>query len=236
MLLGQAIYLLFRPPFRLYLFVQQMEFIGAGSVFVVFLTGLFTGMVFSVQVVHTFRLFNAETMVGSTVAISMMRELGPVLTALMVTARAGAAIATEIGTMRVTEQVDALVTMAVDPVQYLVTPRIVAASLMTPVLTAFSNLVGLAGSYYVSVILLDVDSGMFLDRITQYAEAWDLITGLIKSSVFGLILALVACYKGLNAEGGARGVGRATTQAVVASSVLILVSDYFLTLLLFRRH
>lgn len=234
-MLVQALYLIVRPPFRLHLFIQQMEFIGVGSVFVVFLTGLFTGMVFSVQTVHTFRLFNAETMVGSTVAIAMMRELGPVLTSLMITARAGAAMATELGTMRVTEQVDALVTMAVEPVQYLVTPRIVAAIVVTPVLTVFNNLVGLVGSYYVSVVLLHVDSGMFMDRITQYAQAWDLVSGLIKSSVFGLILALIGCYKGLNAEGGARGVGKATTQAVVLSSVLILVSDYFLTLLLYRE-
>lgn len=236
MLLGETVVWLFRPPFRVHLFFQQMEFIGAGSLFIVLLTGLFTGMVFAVQTVHTFRLFNAETLVGSTVAIALMRELSPVLTSLMVTGRVASAIATELGTMRVTEQIDALYTMAVNPVQYLVCPRIVAAVLMLPVLTALCDLVGIGGSYYVAVFLLDVDSGMFLDKISQYAEAWDLISGLIKSAVFGLILSLIACYKGMNASGGARGVGQATTQTVVLSSVLILISDYFLTILLYKRE
>lgn len=236
MLLGETVVWLFRPPFRAHLFFQQMEFIGAGSLFIVLLTGLFTGMVFAVQTVHTFRLFNAETLVGSTVAIALMRELSPVLTSLMVTGRVASAIATELGTMRVTEQIDALYTMAVNPVQYLVCPRIVAAVLMLPVLTALCDLVGIGGSYYVAVFLLDVDSGMFLDKISQYAEAWDLMSGLIKSAVFGLILSLIACYKGMNASGGARGVGQATTQTVVLSSVLILISDYFLTILLYKRE
>lgn len=235
-LLFEAFLWLVRPPFRVSLFLQQMEFIGAGSLFIVVLTGLFTGMVFSVQTVHTFRLFNAETLVGSTVALALMRELAPVLTSLMVTGRVASAIATELGTMRVTEQVDALYTMAVNPVQYLVTPRIVAAVVMLPVLTALCDLVGIAGAYYVAVHLLDVDGGMFMDKIAQYAEVWDVISGLIKSAAFGLILSLVACYKGLNASGGARGVGQATTQTVVLSSILILISDYFLTLLLFQRE
>lgn len=234
-LLGQSIAWLFRPPFRASLFLQQMEFVGFGSLFIVVLTGLFTGMVFAVQTVQTFRLFNAETLVGSTVSLVLMRELAPVLTSLMVTARVGSAIATELGTMRVTEQIDALYTMAVNPVQYLVTPRVVAAVVMLPVLTAFCDVVGIGGAYYVSVNLLDVDGGMFMDKIAQYAERWDVISGLIKSSVFGLILATVGCYKGLNASGGARGVGQATNQTVVLSSVLILISDYFLTLLLYRE-
>ncbi|NOZ00283.1 MAG: ABC transporter permease [Deltaproteobacteria bacterium] len=234
-LLGEAVYWLFRRPFRVGLFLQQMEFVGAGSLFIVVLTGLFTGMVFAVQTVQTFRLFNAETLVGSTVSLALMRELAPVLTALMVTARVGSAIATELGTMRVTEQVDALYTMAVNPVQYLVTPRIAAAVVMLPILTAFCDVIGIGGAYHVSVSILNVDGGMFMDKIAQYADRWDVISGLIKACVFGLILALVGCYKGLNAKGGARGVGRATTQTVVTSSVLILISDYFLTLLLYRR-
>lgn len=234
-LLGESIRWLFRPPFRLGLYLQQMEFIGAGSLFIVLLTGLFTGMVFAVQTVQTFRLFNAESLVGSTVALALMRELAPVLTSLMVTARVGSAIATELGTMRVTEQVDALYTMAVNPIQYLVTPRIVAAVLMLPILTAFCDMVGIGGAYYVSVTILDIDGGMFMDKIAQYADRWDVISGLIKSSVFGLILAIVGCYKGLNARGGARGVGQATTHTVVLSSVLILISDYFLTIILYRE-
>ena len=233
-LLWEGLTWLFRPPFRARLFLQQMEFVGAGSLFIVVLTGLFTGMVFAVQTTHTFRLFNAETLVGSTVALALMRELAPVLTSLMVTARVGSAIATEIGTMKVTEQVDALSTMAVNPVQYLVTPRLVAGTLMLPILTAFCDLIGIGGAYYVAVHLLGVDGGMFLDKIKAYADSWDVTSGLIKASVFGLILTLVGCHKGLNASGGARGVGQATTQSVVLSSILILVADYFLTLVLYR--
>lgn len=234
-LLWEAVFWLFRPPFRPMLFLQAMEFIGAGSLFIVMLTGLFTGMVFAVQTTHTFRLFNAETLVGSTVALALMRELAPVLTSLMVTARVGSAIATELGTMKVTEQIDALYTMAVNPVQYLVTPRIVAGVIMLPVLTGFCDLIGIGGAYYVAVHLLDVDAGMFLDKIKTYADTWDVCSGLIKASVFGLILTLVGCHKGLNASGGARGVGIATTQSVVLSSILILVADYFLTLILFAK-
>lgn len=233
-LLWEALLWLFRPPFRWRLFFQAMEFVGAGSLFIVILTGLFTGMVFAVQTINTFRLFNAETLVGSVVSLALMRELAPVLTSLMVTARVGSAIATELGTMRVTEQVDALYTMAVNPVQYLVTPRVIAGIVMLPVLTGFCDLVGIGGAYYVSVNLMGVDGGMFLDKIRMYADSWDVISGLIKASVFGLILTLVGCHKGLNASGGARGVGLATTQSVVMSSILILVVDYFLTLLLYR--
>lgn len=233
-LLWEGLFLSFRPPYRWRLLLQQMEFIGAGSLFIVLLTGVFTGMVFAVQTIHTFRLFNAETLVGSVVSLALMRELAPVLTALMVTGRVGSAIATEIGTMVVTEQVDALSAMAVHPVQYLVTPRLLAAVVMLPVLTAFCDLVGIGGAYYVSVYLMGVDGGMFLDKIRLYADSWDVISGLIKAAVFGLILALVGCHKGLGATQGARGVGMATTQSVVLSSILILVSDYFLTLLLYR--
>jgi phospholipid/cholesterol/gamma-HCH transport system permease protein len=234
-LLWEAMLWLFRPPLRPLLFFQAMEFIGVGSLFIVVLTGLFTGMVFAVQTIHTFRLFNAETLVGSVVSLALMRELAPVLTSLMVTARVGSAIATEIGTMQVTEQVDALYTMAVNPIQYLVTPRVVAGMLMLPLLTAFCDLVGIGGAYYVSVHLLGVDGGMFLDKIQYYATPWDVTSGLVKASVFGLILTLVGCHKGLKASGGARGVGTATTQSVVLSSILILVADYFLTLLLYRK-
>ncbi len=233
-LLGQSAAWLVRPPFRGRLFLQQMEFIGAGSMFIVLLTGMFTGMVFAVQTIQTFRLFNAETLVGSVVALALMRELAPVLTALMVTGRVASAIATELGTMAVTEQIDALSTMAVHPVQYLVVPRIVAALVMLPILTGICDLIGIAGSYYVSVTLMGVDGGMFLDKIAMYADRWDVISGLIKAGVFGVILTLVACHKGLNASGGARGVGQATTQTVVLSSILILVADYFMTLLLYR--
>ncbi|EFI33994.1 protein of unknown function DUF140 [Desulfonatronospira thiodismutans ASO3-1] len=229
----QALSWLVRPPFRIRLFFKQMEFIGVNSLFVVALTSLFTGMVLALQTFYAFSMFGAETLVGATVALSMTRELGPVITGLMVTGRAGSAICAEIGTMRVTEQVDALTVMAINPVQYLVLPRIVAGVIMLPLLTIISNTMGILGGYLVGVQLLDIHGGMFLNKIQEHVTMADVYNGLIKASAFGGILTLVGCYKGFYTRGGAEGVGRSTTQAVVMSSVLILVSDYFLTALMF---
>jgi phospholipid/cholesterol/gamma-HCH transport system permease protein len=214
------------------LFFRQMEFVGVNSLFVVLLTSLFTGMVLALQTYHAFRLFSAEGLVGATVALSMTRELGPVITALMVTGRAGSAIAAEIGTMRVTEQVDALAVMAISPVQYLVTPRVVAGLVMLPLLTVVSDFVGILGGYLVGVKMLGINGGIFMNRIYELVELSDIYNGLAKAAVFGVILALVGCYKGFYTSGGAEGVGRATTQAVVLASVLILASDYVLTSLM----
>ncbi len=222
-----------RPPFRMRLLFRQMEFIGVNSLFVVVLTSLFTGMVLALQTYYAFRMFGAETLVGATVALSMTRELGPVITGLMVTGRAGSAICAEIGTMRVTEQVDALTVMAINPVQYLVLPRIVAGFIMLPLLTIVSDVMGILGGYLVGVQLLDIHGGMFMNKIYEYVELADVYNGLVKASVFGVILTLVGCYKGFYTRGGAEGVGRSTTQAVVMSCVLILISDYFLTALMF---
>ena len=210
-----------------------MEFVGVGSLFIVLLTGVFTGAVFALQGAGAFRMFNAESLVGSTVGLSLARELSPVLTGLMVTGRAGSGIATEIGTMRVTEQIDALYTMAVNPVQYLVVPRFIAGLIMVPILSGLFTLVGMVGCYIVGVILLGIDEGIFLEKVRWFVEPSDLSSGLIKACVFGGILTMVGCYKGFYAEGGARGVGLATTQSVVASSVIILISDYFLTAAMF---
>ena len=229
----QALSWLVRPPFRIRLYFKQMEFIGVNSLFVVALTSLFTGMVLALQTFYAFSMFGAETLVGATVALSMTRELGPVITGLMVTGRAGSAICAEIGTMRVTEQVDALTVMAINPVQYLVLPRIVAGVIMLPLLTIISDVMGLLGGYLVGVQLLDIHGGMFMNKIQEHVTLADVYNGLIKASVFGGILTLVGCYKGFYTRGGAEGVGRSTTQAVVMSSVLILVSDYFLTALMF---
>ena len=179
-------------------------------------------------------MFNAESLVGSTVGISLARELSPVLTGLMVAGRAGSGIATELGTMRVTEQIDALATMAVNPVQYLVVPRFLAGLIMVPVLSALFTLVGMIGCYIVAVVLLDIDRGIFLSQVYWYVDPDDLTSGIIKACVFGGILTMVGCYKGFYASGGARGVGLATTQSVVVSSVMILISDYFLTALMFE--
>lgn len=232
LLLLEAVGWLFRPPWRWRLFFKQMEFIGVNSVFVVALTSLFTGMVLALQTYYAFRMFSAETLVGATVALSMTRELGPVITALMVTGRAGSAIAAEIGTMRVTEQVDALSVMAINPVQYLVLPRIMAGVIMVPLLTALSDFIGVVGGYLVGVKLLGIHGGIFMNKIYEYVELSDIYNGLIKAACFGLILTLVGCYKGFYTRGGAEGVGRATTQAVVLSSVLILTFDYVLTALM----
>ncbi len=222
-----------RPPVRWRLFFKQMEFVGVGSLFVVLLTGLFTGMVLALQTYHAFRMFSAESLVGATVALSMTRELGPVITALMVTGRAGSAIAAEIGTMRVTEQIDALDVMAINPVQYLVVPRLVAGVIMLPLLTAISDFVGVVGGYMVGVNLLGINAGLFMNKIYEYVELEDIYNGLTKAAVFGLILTLVGCYKGFYTRGGAEGVGRATTQSVVLASIMILMGDYVLTALMF---
>jgi len=233
MLAFEAMVWLGRRPFRWRLFLQALEFVGAGSLFIVVLTGAFTGMVMAVQSMYAFRMFGAESLVGTTVAYSLARELSPVLTGLMVTGRVGSAIATEIGTMGVTEQIDALRTMAVNPVQYLVTPRIVAALIMMPLLSVISTVVGVGGSWVIAVGAMGLDQGVFFDRIFGVLEPWDVWSGVIKAAVFGVAIATVSCYKGYYASGGARGVGMATTQAVVVSSVAILTLDYFLTVMMF---
>jgi phospholipid/cholesterol/gamma-HCH transport system permease protein len=172
--------------------------------------------------------------VGSTVALSLAKELSPVLTGLMVTGRAGSGIATELGTMRVTEQIDALQTMAVNPVQYLVVPRFIAGLVMVPALSVLFTLVGMCGAYFVGVILMNIDPGVFISKTRWLVDPDDILNGLVKAVVFGGILTLVGCYKGFYASGGARGVGMATTQSVVVSSVAILIADYFLTALMFE--
>jgi phospholipid/cholesterol/gamma-HCH transport system permease protein len=222
-----------RPPLRPRLIFKQMEFIGVRSIFVVVLTGVFTGMVLALQSYHAFRLFSAESMVGATVALSMTRELGPVLTALMVTARAGSAMAAELGTMRVTEQIDALYVMAANPVKYLIVPRLIATVLMLPFLTIVSDFMGIVGGYFVGVHVLHINAGSFMKNMTKLVEFNDIYSGLVKAACFGLILSVIGCYKGFNTTGGAEGVGRATTEAVVLASITILISDYFLTALMF---
>jgi phospholipid/cholesterol/gamma-HCH transport system permease protein len=222
-----------RRPFRFANIFKQMEFIGVRSAWVVVATGLTTGMVLALQSYHAFRMFSSESLVGATVALSMTRELGPVLTALMVTGRAGSAIAAELGTMRVTEQIDALTVMALNPVKYLVVPRVVAALLMLPILTVICDFIGILGAYFVGVKLLGINEGNFIARIVKYLDLDDIYNGLAKAACFGVILAVVSCYKGFYAKGGAEGVGRATTEAVVVSSITILVADYVLTSLMF---
>ncbi len=224
---------MFRPPLKARNIFKQMEFVGVKSIFVVVLTGTFTGMVMALQGYHGFRMFSAEALVGSTVALGMTRELGPVLTALMVTARAGSAMAAELGTMRVTEQIDALSVMAANPVKHLIVPRVLAGVFMVPLLTVVSDFCGIVGGYFVGVHLLDINSGIFIKNITKLVDLGDIYNGLVKAACFGLILSLIGCYKGFNTRGGAEGVGRATTEAVVLAAITILISDYFLTAIMF---
>ena len=229
----QAISHLARPPVFVKQYFKQMEFIGIRSTPVVMLTGIFTGMVSALQTYHGFNLFGAESLVGSTTALGLLRELGPVLAALMVTARAGSAMTAEIGIMQVTQQVDALVVMGVNPFKYLIIPRVVATLIMMPMLTLIFDAIGMIGSYFVGTIVLDIDKGVFMARIMEYVSYDDLFSGLIKSCFFGAILAVVCCFKGYSTSGGAEGVGKAATQSVVISSVSILIADYMLTAIMF---
>jgi phospholipid/cholesterol/gamma-HCH transport system permease protein len=215
------------------LFIEAMDDVGFGSLFIVLLTGAFAGAVFAMQSISAFRMFDSEHLVGSAVALTLTRELGPVFTALMVTGRTASAMATTLGTMRVTEQIDAMEVMAVDPVQYLVAPRIVATVVMTPLLTLLFDFVGMASAYLVSVFWLGVDPGAFLSSIARDLEPSDIYNGAIKAAVFGLAIGAIGCYRGFTASGGAKGVGEATTRAVVAGSVTIFVLNYFLTAAMF---
>jgi phospholipid/cholesterol/gamma-HCH transport system permease protein len=220
------------PPWRLRTLFKQMESVGVNSLFVVILTGLFTGAVFTLQVIYGFRRFSAESMVGPTVATAMTRELGPVLTSLMVTGRVGSAMAAELSAMKVTEQIDALTVMGADPVKYLISPRILAGIVMLPLLTAVADAVGVIGGYLVA-LGKGLDPGQFASRIEDIVVMGDVYNGLIKSAAFGFILASVGCYMGFYTRGGAEGVGRSTTHAVVCSYVAILVGDFIMTAVMF---
>jgi len=228
MLLGRAFRWLFRRPFRLRLYLDQMEFIGVGSMPIIMLVGFFSGAVTALQGITALAMFDQQRWVGYAVGVSLARELAPVFTALMITARAGSAMATELGSMRITEQIDALTTFAVNPVHYLVTPRLVASILMLPVMTMVFNVVGLLGGYVISILVYQIDLGQVLELFRHWVDPVDYVQGLIKSVIFGIAMALAACYQGFNVRGGAKEVGRATTAAVVSSSVSVLILDYFL--------
>ena len=227
---GEALAWVVRPPFRPELVLTQMAAIGVGSTFIVATTGFFTGMVLGLQVYYAMRQFGAEGYVGGSVALSLARELAPVLTALMVIGRSGSAIATEIGTMRVTEQIDAMDTMAVNPIHYLVVPRFLAAVAMFPLLTMLFNVMGYLGGYLMGIYVLAIPAGPFIEHTRTLVEPVDVMHGLTKSLVFGAVVAVITTYRGFSATGGARGVGEGTTRAVVMSSIAILVVDYVMTL------
>lgn len=235
-LTSETLVWLIRPPYRVGQLLSAMEFIGVGSVFIVALTGVFSGMVLALQTTYSLRAFGAEGVVGQVVAVSLTREIAPVFAALMVAARAGSAMAAELGNMRITEQIDALVTMAVSPVQYLLSPRLLAAVLTVPLLCVLYTCVGMAGAYLVAVKWLGVDPGVFIGNIERHLLPSDYFMGLIKAAVFGFLIAAISCTRGFNASGGARGVGEATTQAVVHSAVSILIANYVLTSLLLGNN
>lgn len=214
---------------------QQFISIGYFSLPVVGLTAIFTGMVLALQSYTGFSRFSASGAVATVVVLSMTRELGPVLAGLMVAGRVGAAMAAEIGTMRVTEQIDALETLSTNPIKYLVVPRLIAGVLTLPLLVLVADIIGVMGGYLVGVYQLGFNSGNYLQQTSHYLEIQDVVSGLIKAACFGFIISLMGCYHGFYSDRGAQGVGRATTNAVVSSSVLILFLNYFLTALLFNR-
>jgi phospholipid/cholesterol/gamma-HCH transport system permease protein len=231
--LGRTLLCSVSPPLKFSRVLKQIWFIGWKSMLVICLTGAFTGMVLALQGYPTLRRVGSEAFLGPLVALSLIRELGPVLAALMVTGRAGSSIAAEIGIMRTNDQIDALELMGLNPLRYLVVPNLLAALVAVPLLAAIFDLIGIFGGYLVGVRLLGLNSGTYFGEMTNYVEIKDVIGGVYKSMSFGVLIAWVCCYKGYHSRFGAEGVSAATTQAVVNTSVLILVWDYVVTSLVF---
>ncbi|NQT95236.1 MAG: ABC transporter permease [Candidatus Omnitrophica bacterium] len=232
-LLLETIFWSFIPPFRRRQLFDQMYKIGVNSLPIVFLIAFFTGMVLALQSAYQMQRINAQMYIASLVALSMTRELGPVLTALVVAGRVGAAITAEVGTMKVTEQIDALETLATNPVKYLVVPRFLALIFMLPLLTVYADFVGMLGGYIVGVFKLHIGSNMYMNMTTSPLDLKDLYTGLLKSVIFAVIIAIISCYEGFRTSGGAEGVGRSTTLSVVTSFVLIIAADCLFTALFY---
>ncbi len=231
----KSVFLAVQPPYYPRLIVKQMIEIGFYSLPVVGMTAIFTGMVLALQTYTGFSRFNAESAIPNVVVISLTRELGPVLAGLMVAGRVGAAMAAELGTMRVTEQIDALTTLSTNPFKYLIAPRLIAGLIMLPVLVLIADIIGVSGGYLVSVVKLNFNHATYLKNTVDFVRALDVISGLVKAGVFGFIVALMGCYHGYHSRGGAQGVGKATTNAVVTSSILILIFNYVVTELFFAR-
>ncbi len=230
---GTAISHCFRPPIYGRLIVKQFIDIGFYSLPVVGLTAIFSGMVLALQSYTGFARFSAESAIANVVVISLTRELGPVLAGLMVAGRIGASMAAEIGTMRVTEQIDALTTLSTNPFKFLVVPRLIAGLLMLPVLVLIADIIGVAGGYVVGVYKLGFNPATYINNTYDAMEALDVISGLVKAAAFGFIIALMGCYNGYHSKGGAQGVGAATTNAVVSSSIAILIVNYVITEMFF---
>lgn len=228
-LMGRALSWLPRRPYRMKNYLEAAEYIGFGSLPIVLLVGAFTGMVLSLQSVYAFGQLGFESFSGAATGKALSLELAPVLTALMLAGRAGSGIATELGTMRISEQIDALESMAVNPIQYLVLPRLIAAAIVTPILTLLFFVIGMGGAYFVAIIIEGVDPGQWVAQLREIVAPIDVAQGMMKSVVFGFLITLIGCFQGYNAAGGGRGVGIGTTRAVVMGSVSTLILDYFLT-------
>ncbi len=225
---------MFRPPYKINAAIEQMVEVGVMSFPVVAFTAIFSGMVIALQTYNGFVRFGAESMVGTVVALTLTRELGPVLTGLIVAGRAGSAMTASLGTMRVTEQIDALYTLAANPIKYLVVPRVIAGVIMLPVLAIISDIIGIYGGYVVAVLMLDSNPVTYMERSFNIMENVDLFSGLAKAAVFGFIISIIGCYFGFFTEGGAEGVGKATTRSVVVAFLLIFVTNYIMTAVFFR--
>lgn len=224
-----------RPPFYGRLFLSALLDIGYFSLPVVAMTAIFTGMVLALQSYTGFSRFSAQGAVANLVVLSVTRELGPVLAGLMVAGRVGAAMAAELGTMRVTDQIDALTTLSTNPIKYLIAPRLLAGIIALPLLVLIADILGVMGGFIVSTIKLGFNVSVYLTNTVNFVQSDDVISGLVKAGVFGFLIALMGCYQGYNSKGGAQGVGAATTSAVVSASILILAFDYVLTEMFFSR-
>lgn len=229
----ETLFWIFIPPIKKERILEQTKKIGIDSLFIVSLVALFTGMILALQTAYLMKKLSSEIYIASIIALSLTRELGPVLTALIVAGRSGAAITAEIGTMTVTEQVDALRTLATNPVKYLVVPRFLSLIFMLPLLTIYADLIGIFGGYLICVNRLAISPAMYITTTFETLVNKDVFTGLIKTVFFGMIIALVACFEGFNVEGGAEGVGKSTTASVVKSFILIIIADCFFTALFY---
>jgi len=226
---AHSVRLFFRPPLRFDELIVHMEFVGNKSVSIISLSAIFTGMALAFQLFLGFKKLNAGGMVGTIVALSIFRELGPVLTGLIVAARAGGAMAARLGTMRVTEQIDALEVMGVDPLQYLVSPRIFASVFVMPLLCGVFDFISMIGSWVICIHLLEMDEAQYWERITVWIKPSDIYQGLFKAALFGLFFSIICCHRGFHTKGGAAGVGSSTNRGVVLSMVMIIVLDFFAT-------
>ena len=229
----QTVYQTFKPPYKLGHIVEQSKQAGYDSLPIVSVVSLFIGVIFALQFGYFMQRIGSEMYIASLVALAIVRELGPVITALIVAGRVGAANTAELGSMQVTEQIDALETLATNPVKYLVVPRFVALSIMLPLLTLFADIIGIIGSYIICVVKLGITSNMYMNMTFSALLYKDLFTGLFKAWIFGMVIALVSCYEGFNVVGGAVGVGRATTRSVVFSFLMIIAADCLFTALFY---